>query len=259
VGDFAAVPILENEALVACVVVRVVDDEPAAIPVASAAPTAPPARSAPAMPRLRVSPAAATPTAPSLTPETVGTPSTGMSVHEFQPLRDDMGSAMRARPSAHVAERRAHGSHRRARATAVKVRDIVGLRPGSVVELDRAAGSPVDVLVNGTLVWHAKSSSSTKSSGSGRGDRRGRKLMASASTLILFVRLILSLAVVIGLMWVAANVLRKRGFTGVAGRRGARGPELELLARRPLGPKRVDRRSSGSASVRSSSASPITR
>ena len=59
--------------------------------------------------------------------------------------------------------------------------------------------------------------------------------MASASTLILFVRLILSLAVVIGLMWVAANVLRKRGFAGVASRKGARGPELELLARRPLG------------------------
>ncbi len=36
-------------------------------------------------------------------------------------------------------------------------------------------------------------------------------------------------------MWVAANVLRKRGFAGVASRRGPRGPELELLARRPLG------------------------
>ncbi len=59
--------------------------------------------------------------------------------------------------------------------------------------------------------------------------------MASASTLMLFVRLILSLAVVIGLMWIAANVLRKRGFAGVASRRGPRGPELELLARRPLG------------------------
>ena len=59
--------------------------------------------------------------------------------------------------------------------------------------------------------------------------------MASASTLILFARLILSLAVVIGLMWVAANVLRKRGFSGVAGRRGPRGPQVELLARRPLG------------------------
>jgi flagellar protein FliO/FliZ len=59
--------------------------------------------------------------------------------------------------------------------------------------------------------------------------------MASASTLMLFVRLIMSLAVVIGLMWVAANVLRKRGFTGVGGRRtGARGPEVEVIARRPL-------------------------
>jgi flagellar biosynthetic protein FliO len=59
--------------------------------------------------------------------------------------------------------------------------------------------------------------------------------MASASTLILFVRLILSLTVVIGLMWVAANVLRKRGFTGVASRHAKRGPEVELIARRPLG------------------------
>ncbi len=38
----------------------------------------------------------------------------------------------------------------------LKVRDIVALRPGSVVELDRAAGSPVDVLVNGALVWHGE-------------------------------------------------------------------------------------------------------
>jgi flagellar protein FliO/FliZ len=62
--------------------------------------------------------------------------------------------------------------------------------------------------------------------------------MASASTLMLFVRLLLSLGVVIGLMWIAANVLRKRGFTGTSpgrGSRGPRGPELELVARKPLG------------------------
>ena len=59
--------------------------------------------------------------------------------------------------------------------------------------------------------------------------------MASASTLVLFARLIFSLAIVIGLMWVAANVLRKRGFTGVASRRTTRGPQIELIARRPLG------------------------
>ena len=32
------------------------------------------------------------------------------------------------------------------------VRDILDLRPGSVIELDRAAGAPIDVLVNGTLI-----------------------------------------------------------------------------------------------------------
>jgi flagellar motor switch protein FliN/FliY len=36
--------------------------------------------------------------------------------------------------------------------TRMSVRDILGLTPGSVVELDRAAGSAVDMLVNGTLV-----------------------------------------------------------------------------------------------------------
>jgi flagellar motor switch protein FliN len=32
------------------------------------------------------------------------------------------------------------------------VRDLLALTPGSVIELDRAAGSPVDVLVNGTVI-----------------------------------------------------------------------------------------------------------
>ena len=59
--------------------------------------------------------------------------------------------------------------------------------------------------------------------------------MASASTLMLFVRLIMSLAVVIGLMWIAANVLRKRGFAGSAGGRRAPGTQVELVARKPLG------------------------
>ena len=60
--------------------------------------------------------------------------------------------------------------------------------------------------------------------------------MASASTLGLFVRLIMSLGVVIGLMWIAANVLRKRGIAGTGpARKGSRGPEVELVARKPLG------------------------
>ncbi len=60
--------------------------------------------------------------------------------------------------------------------------------------------------------------------------------MATASTLALFVRLIVSLAVVIGMMWAAATLLRKRGMTpGGGGRRAPRGVQVELLARRPLG------------------------
>jgi flagellar motor switch protein FliN/FliY len=36
--------------------------------------------------------------------------------------------------------------------TRMTVKELLALTPGSVVELDRTAGSPVDVLVNGTLV-----------------------------------------------------------------------------------------------------------
>lgn len=36
--------------------------------------------------------------------------------------------------------------------TRMTVADLLGLAPGSVVELDRAAGSPIDLLVNGSLI-----------------------------------------------------------------------------------------------------------
>ena len=36
--------------------------------------------------------------------------------------------------------------------TRMLVREILELSPGSVIELDRAAGAPIDVLVNGTLI-----------------------------------------------------------------------------------------------------------
>jgi len=36
----------------------------------------------------------------------------------------------------------------------VQVRELLSLVQGSIVELDRVVGSPVDVLVNGTLVAH---------------------------------------------------------------------------------------------------------
>lgn len=40
--------------------------------------------------------------------------------------------------------------------TRMTVQEILALTPGSIVELDRAAGAPVDVLVNGKLIAHGE-------------------------------------------------------------------------------------------------------
>jgi len=145
VGEFAAVPILENDARVACLVVRIVDDEPAAVP-----PPIPAA--APSIPAPRV---LGPGDAPVPSPVAAADPQVGIALHEFQPLRDGDGISGSPRPLTLLndvnMEVTAELGRRR-----LKVRDIVGLEPGSVIELDRAAGSPVDVLVNGALVWHGE-------------------------------------------------------------------------------------------------------
>jgi flagellar motor switch protein FliN/FliY len=38
----------------------------------------------------------------------------------------------------------------------ISIRNLLQLNQGSVVELDRLAGEPMDVLVNGTLVAHGE-------------------------------------------------------------------------------------------------------
>ncbi|PZF59649.1 flagellar motor switch protein FliN [Curtobacterium sp. MCSS17_008] len=40
--------------------------------------------------------------------------------------------------------------------TRMSVRDVLGMEPGAVVELDRSAGSPADVLLNGRLIAHGE-------------------------------------------------------------------------------------------------------
>lgn len=40
--------------------------------------------------------------------------------------------------------------------TRVSIRNLLQLNQGSVIELDRAAGEPLDVFVNGTLVAHGE-------------------------------------------------------------------------------------------------------
>ena len=71
--------------------------------------------------------------------------------HEFQALaKPAFGSAVsRSLDMLHDVEMAVTVELGRTRMT---VREILGLAPGTVVELDRAAGAPVDVVVNGTLI-----------------------------------------------------------------------------------------------------------
>ena len=59
--------------------------------------------------------------------------------------------------------------------------------------------------------------------------------MGATNTLMLFVRLIFSLAIVMGLMWAAASMLRRRGMAGLSKSRTPRGADIELLSRRHMG------------------------
>ena len=38
----------------------------------------------------------------------------------------------------------------------MSIREVLSLTPGAVIDLDRAAGAPVDVLVNGTVIAHGE-------------------------------------------------------------------------------------------------------
>ena len=71
--------------------------------------------------------------------------------HEFQALEGVAGAGRSSRSLdlLHDVEMGVTAELGRTRMT---VRDLLSLTPGAVVELDRAAGSPVDVLVNGTLI-----------------------------------------------------------------------------------------------------------
>ena len=40
--------------------------------------------------------------------------------------------------------------------TRMSVREVLGLEPGAVIELDRSAGAPADVLLNGRLIAHGE-------------------------------------------------------------------------------------------------------
>jgi flagellar motor switch protein FliN len=76
---------------------------------------------------------------------------TSVALHEFPTLNDGAAGFAGSRPLAILkdVEMGVTAELGRRRMT---VRDLLALTPGSVIELDRAAGAPVDVLVNGTLI-----------------------------------------------------------------------------------------------------------
>jgi flagellar motor switch protein FliN len=79
----------------------------------------------------------------------------GITLHEFQPLADGHNGLSEPRSLTLLNDVHMEITAELGRCR-LKVRDIVALEPGSVIELDKAAGSPIDVLVNGAIVWHGE-------------------------------------------------------------------------------------------------------
>jgi flagellar motor switch protein FliN len=93
---------------------------------------------------------AATATAPAQAPVPAPAPS-AITGHEFPDI-DAHRSAPAAGGPLELLQEVEMGVTAELGRTRMLVREILDLSPGSVIELDRAAGAPVDVLVNGTLI-----------------------------------------------------------------------------------------------------------
>lgn len=95
--------------------------------------------------------APADPPVPVPSPDAITAPAPHVDVHDFPTLQEGGLSLVDPRPLSllHDVEMGVTAELGRRRMT---VRDLLSITPGAVIELDRAAGSPVDVLVNGTLI-----------------------------------------------------------------------------------------------------------
>jgi flagellar motor switch protein FliN/FliY len=151
-GDFVTVPLFENDAYVAAIVIRVVDDghfddvatsDSAAAAAAAFEPPAP----------IAIAPEYASVGAGGAAGASAG-PGT-VAAYQFQMLGDGNGAAGPVRPLPLLNDVQMELTAELGRQR-MKVRDLVALEPGSVIQLDRAAGSPVDVLVNGALIAHGE-------------------------------------------------------------------------------------------------------
>jgi flagellar motor switch protein FliN/FliY len=136
-GDFIVIPLYENDDIVACLVIRALQDAQMA---------------APPMTPTTVLPAAEVARTPSTSPPDIGT---AVALHEFQPLGDNSSGAGSVRSLTLLNDVSMEVTAELGRMH-MRMRDLMALAPGSVIELDRAAGSPVDVLMNGAIIAHGE-------------------------------------------------------------------------------------------------------
>ncbi|MFZ4515044.1 MAG: flagellar motor switch protein FliN [Acidimicrobiia bacterium] len=76
----------------------------------------------------------------------------GIAPHEFQPLEAGFAGSLAGSRALDLLRDVELGVTAELGRRRMVVRDLLALAPGTVIELDRAAGSPIDVLVNGTLI-----------------------------------------------------------------------------------------------------------
>ncbi|MCC5450458.1 flagellar motor switch protein FliN [Rheinheimera sp. UJ51] len=74
---------------------------------------------------------------------------------DLEELKDEKGSALDKRKLDTILDIPVTISMEVGRAK-ISIRNLLQLNQGSVVELDRIAGEPLDVLVNGTLIAHGE-------------------------------------------------------------------------------------------------------
>ena len=117
--------------------------------------------------------------------------------------------------------------------TRLPVRQVLELAPGAVLELDRTAGSPADVMVNGRLIARGEVVVVDEAYGirvteivSGHGVRR---LMLTATFVL---RLLLALTCVVGLIWFIG---RRFGNGGPSSSATSREPAVKVVGRQSMG------------------------
>ncbi len=138
-----AVPLLAGGTVVAALALRLPAPEPEAAPEPTDAGGAEGDAGGDAVAAAHASPAPAAPAAPAAAPADAGFRSTvpsGATGHGPVATRLDQLTHVQMEVTVEIGR------------TRMSVGELLGLTPGHVVELDRAAGAPVDLFVNGTLL-----------------------------------------------------------------------------------------------------------